>query len=69
MRGGGGRRGCCCCCCYCVGALSAEEEGLHANAPLERPLSLLPLQSPNPQVLVDWPHVLHLLGHIYNKQL
>lgn len=26
-------------------------------------------QSPNPSVLVEWPHAIHLLGHIYNKSL
>eukprot|EP00798_Chlamydomonas_sp_ICE-L_P025989 gene25989-11679_t len=27
------------------------------------------LESPNHNVLVEWPHSLHLLGHIYNKNL
>lgn len=28
-----------------------------------------PPQSGNPHVLLDWPHALHILGHIYNNQL
>lgn len=34
-----------------------------SNAPLLTP------QSANPRVLEDWPHALHLLGHIFNKNL
>lgn len=31
---------------------------------------LLPaLQSSNPNVLLQWPHALHILGLIYNQQL
>ncbi len=27
------------------------------------------MQSGNPDVLSDWPHALHLFGHIYNGDL
>lgn len=30
-------------------------------------MDTLELGSPNPQVLQEWPHAMHLLGHIYNK--
>lgn len=32
-------------------------------------LSCLVLQSSNPNVLLQWPHALHILGLIYNQQL
>lgn len=41
----------------------------HNTAPLTRLcVSLLP-QSSNPNVLLQWPHALHILGLIYNQQL
>jgi hypothetical protein len=37
--------------------------------PLSSPLLSLPAQSPDPDVLLNWPHALHILGHIYNGNL
>ncbi len=31
--------------------------------------ALCALQSLNPAVLLEWPHALHLLGHMYNHSL
>mmetsp|Transcript_4479 Transcript_4479/g.9636 ORF Transcript_4479/g.9636 Transcript_4479/m.9636 type:complete len:199 (+) Transcript_4479:138-734(+) len=34
---------------------------------LAKIMDLCELESPNPRALEDWPHALHLLSHIYNK--
>ncbi|KAG1660660.1 hypothetical protein FOA52_008020 [Chlamydomonas sp. UWO 241] len=36
---------------------------------IARTLDACELESPNPRVLDEWPHSLHLLGHIYNRTL
>ena len=43
-------------------AARAERFALEAAA-------ALPPQSGNPHVLLDWPHALHILGHLYNNNL